>query len=180
MSTLFYIRIHKVIQSILSSVLFELHVLNRMKWKIYQLLYVEGSMAHVGKDVVILSSHNKNHRVSCGQDCIINDRVFIDTTGNVSIGNNVLISEGVTIYSHTHVESENKCMGKGKCVSTSLIVEDDCWIGAQSIILPHVTRIGKGAVIAAGSVVTREVPAMTIWGGNPAKLIKNRESKEQC
>ncbi|MGL5229802.1 MAG: CatB-related O-acetyltransferase [Cetobacterium sp.] len=59
----------------------------------------------------------------------------------------------------------------------STIIKDDVWIGAGSLILSGVT-IGQGAIIAAGSVVTKDVPAYSIVGGNPAKVIKYRYSKE--
>jgi len=58
-----------------------------------------------------------------------------------------------------------------------IIIEDEVWIGSEAIILSGV-RIGKGAVIAAGSVVTKEIPAYAIAGGNPAKIIKYRFEKE--
>ena len=60
-----------------------------------------------------------------------------------------------------------------------VIVEDDVWIGSGAIILSGVT-IGKGAIIAAGSVVTKDVPSCEIWGGNPARKIRDRfETEEQ-
>lgn len=59
------------------------------------------------------------------------------------------------------------------------IVEEDVWIGYNSIIISGV-HIGKGSIVAAGSVVTKDVPSCEIWGGNPAKKIKNRfESQEE-
>jgi len=60
-----------------------------------------------------------------------------------------------------------------------LVIENDVWVGRQTIILPGCKRIGNGAIIGAGSVVTKDVPAFTIVGGNPAKKIKARFS-EQC
>lgn len=55
------------------------------------------------------------------------------------------------------------------------IIEDDVWIGANAIVLPGV-RIGRGSIVAAGSVVTRDVGQFTIVGGNPARLIRHRTS----
>ncbi|MDQ7799461.1 MAG: DapH/DapD/GlmU-related protein [Candidatus Edwardsbacteria bacterium] len=54
------------------------------------------------------------------------------------------------------------------------VIEDDVWIGAQAIILPGV-RIGRGAIVAAGAVVTKDVEPYAIVGGNPARLIKRRK-----
>ncbi|EMF49988.1 Acetyltransferase [Streptococcus parauberis KRS-02109] len=59
----------------------------------------------------------------------------------------------------------------------NIIVEDDVWIGTNAIIMSGVT-LGKGSIIAAGSVVTKSVPAYTIVGGIPAKVIKERFSEE--
>jgi acetyltransferase-like isoleucine patch superfamily enzyme len=60
----------------------------------------------------------------------------------------------------------------------SLLIGHDVWIGEWTIILPGVTKIGNGAIIGAGSVVTRDVPPYTIVAGNPAKVIKNRFDDE--
>lgn len=59
-----------------------------------------------------------------------------------------------------------------------VVIEDDVWIGANSTILKGVT-IGEGSVVAAGSVVTKNVPAYTIVGGVPAKIIKNRFTDDE-
>jgi acetyltransferase-like isoleucine patch superfamily enzyme len=56
-------------------------------------------------------------------------------------------------------------------------IEDDCWIAANSVILAGVT-IGKGSVIAAGSIVTKDVPPYSIVAGNPAKVINSRTDKQ--
>ncbi len=59
-------------------------------------------------------------------------------------------------------------------VRTKCVVEDDVWLGHNSIITPSVTNIGRGSVVAAGAVVTKNVPAYAIVAGNPAKVIKYR------
>lgn len=67
---------------------------------------------------------------------------------------------------------ENEAISKG-----DIIVEDDVWIGSRAIILSGV-KIGKGAVIAAGTIVTKDVPAYSVVGGIPARIIRNRFSDE--
>jgi acetyltransferase-like isoleucine patch superfamily enzyme len=69
---------------------------------------------------------------------------------------------------------ENRINTKGS--ARPIIIEDDVWIGAQTIVLPGV-RIGKGSVIGAGSVVTRDVPPFTVAAGNPAKVIRTADGR---
>lgn len=64
---------------------------------------------------------------------------------------------------------ENRINTKGDC--HPIIIEDDVWIGANTIVLPGV-RIGKGSVIGAGSIVTKDIPPMVVAAGNPAKVIR--------
>ena len=96
--------------------------------------------------------------------------------GKVIVGNNVLMGMDCMIFTTNH-RYENKSVlirNQGNSVEKSVVINDDVWIGARVIILPGVT-IGKGAVIGAGSVVTKDVPECTITAGNPAKIIKVRE-----
>ena len=63
---------------------------------------------------------------------------------------------------------------QGSVISEPLIIDDDVWIGTRVIIFSKVKRIGKGSIIGAGSIVTRDVPDFAIVGGNPAKVIRFR------
>ena len=92
----------------------------------------------------------------------------------IIIGNNCLIAANCQIFdgsghdlSFPDVENRINTIGDAK----EIIIEDNVWIGANSIILPGVT-IGYGSVIATGSVVTKDIPSMCVAGGNPAKVIK--------
>lgn len=97
---------------------------------------------------------------------------------NLLIGNNVMISQYVLIIGQNHGHSSIKIpMVQQKQISKQIVIKDDVWIGAHSIILPGVT-INKGAIIGAGSVVTRDVKAYSIVGGTPAKFIKYRFSRK--
>ncbi len=100
--------------------------------------------------------------------------VLITTKGGVEIGDRVLIGYNTQIFSANHVVPQNygKIFGAGHTFA-KVIIEKDVWIGAGCIILPGV-KIGEGAVIAAGSVVTKDVPKFTYVGGIPAKIIKER------
>ena len=104
-----------------------------------------------------------------GKKCVVN---------NAIIGNHVMMAEDVIFFSANHnFEDVSKPMRvQGSSKNRTVIVEDDVWISARAIILPSVNRIGKGSVIAAGAVVTKDVPPYAIVAGNPARIIKSRIS----
>ena len=93
----------------------------------------------------------------------------------VTIGNNVMIGSGCLIADNDahpiDVEKRNAPNYYSYVVSSPVVIDDDVFIGARSIILKGV-HIGKGAVVGAGSVVTKDVPPHTIVAGNPAKVVK--------
>ena len=87
-----------------------------------------------------------------------------------------MMSPRVSMYAENHNFADRATPMKDQGVTReSIIIEDDCWIASNSIILAGV-RIGQGSIIAAGSVVTKDVEPMSVMGGNPAKLIKYRET----
>ena len=93
---------------------------------------------------------------------------------SIIIGNNVLIGSGCLITdsdSHPMDWKERINGGENKTSWSGIVIEDNVFIGARSIVLKGVT-IGEGAVVGAGSVVTKDVPANTVVAGNPAKLIR--------
>jgi acetyltransferase-like isoleucine patch superfamily enzyme len=85
-----------------------------------------------------------------------------------------MISPRVSIYSENHNFSETAVPMIEQGVTRSFVkIEDDCWIAANSVILAGVT-VGKGSVVAAGSIVTKDVPPYSVVAGNPAQVIKSR------
>lgn len=117
-----------------------------------------------------------------GENCNINCQVFIEN--DVLIGNNVTIKPGVQIWDGITVE-DNVFIGPNATLTNDLkprskqypqtflrtIIKAGASIGANATILPGIT-IGENAIIGAGSVVIKNVPANTIWVGNPARQIK--------
>jgi acetyltransferase-like isoleucine patch superfamily enzyme len=95
--------------------------------------------------------------------------------GNISIGNYCLISQQITMIASNHsiAKSQNIFNQAWDTKKTGIFIHDDVWIGANSVILPGVT-IFKGAVIGAGSVITKDVPAYAIVVGNPFRILKYR------
>ncbi len=96
---------------------------------------------------------------------------------SISVGKRCLIAANCQILdsnghdlSFDNIENRINTSGDSKPIT----IEDDVWIGANSIVLPGVT-IGKGTVIAAGSIVTKTIPAMCIAGGNPAQVIRTMQ-----
>lgn len=110
-------------------------------------------------------------KLSVGKNSFINFRCFFDTASDIIIGENVLVGMDCSFITSSHEIGDELRRG-GKGIASSIVVEDGVWIGARTTILPGVT-IHKGAVIAAGTVVTSDCEANVIYGGVPAKKIKN-------
>lgn len=110
------------------------------------------------------------YNIHIGEDFFANfDCVFLDVC-KIEIGDNCFIAPGVHIYTASHpLNPEKRNSGAEFCVPVK--IGDSVWIGGGAIINPGVT-IGNNVVIASGSVVTKDVPANVVVGGNPAKIIK--------
>jgi acetyltransferase-like isoleucine patch superfamily enzyme len=110
-----------------------------------------------------------------GNNSSIGPYSYIGCSGYIEIGDNVMMSPRVSIYSENHNFSEtDRPMIEQGVTRSFVIIEDDCWVAANVVILAGVT-VGKGSVIAAGSIVTKDVPPYSIVGGNPARIIKSRK-----
>lgn len=109
-------------------------------------------------------------------DVIIGDhtRIGLHNTiiGPVTIGCHVNLAQGITVTALNHnFEDSDKRIDEQGISTTPVIIEDDIWIGANAVILPGVT-IGNHSVVAAGAVVTKNVPPHSLVAGVPAKIIK--------
>lgn len=114
------------------------------------------------------------HNLYIGENVYFNRNVFITARAKITIGNNVLIGPNTVINSGNHIYSDSKtliCL-QGH-ISKDIVVEDDVWIGANVAILCGV-KIGKGSVIAAGSVINRDIPPYSVVAGIPARKVKDR------
>jgi acetyltransferase-like isoleucine patch superfamily enzyme len=112
-----------------------------------------------------------------GHDSNLGDYCFVGAAGGVSIGNYVLIGQGVRFHSENHVTTRTDIPMKLQGVTNEgIVVEDDVWLGSGALILDGV-RIGRGAVVAAGSVVTKDVPPWAVVGGVPARILKYRREE---
>lgn len=127
----------------------------------------------IGRKSVIESFSCINNAVG---DVIIGDytRVGLHNTiiGPVRIGNNVNLAQGITVTALNHnFDDTTKRIDQQGVTTKAVTINDDVWIGANAVILPGVT-IGTHSVVAAGAVVSKDVPPYTIVAGVPAKVIK--------
>jgi maltose O-acetyltransferase len=113
--------------------------------------------------------------ISLGHHVYINHHTEIGATDSgITIGNYVMIGPYTLFATLKHTYSNLKVpMYLQKDSSEPVIIKDDVWIGAKCVILPGIT-VNKGAIVGAGAVVTKDVPAYAIVGGVPAKIITYR------
>jgi acetyltransferase-like isoleucine patch superfamily enzyme len=107
-----------------------------------------------------------------------NTRIGIGSVviGPVSIGNDIRLAQHVVVSGLNHgYEDPTTPIWKQKVTTKPIVIGDECWIGANSVVVSGVS-IGKHSVVAAGSVVTKDVPSFCIVAGNPARVIKRYDS----
>lgn len=140
-----------------------------------------GTGSYIGDYTIIAIANDPNNNLD-NSSLEIGDRTYIGEGNNIragggtiSIGNDCLISQNVSIICSNHDTKQDILINKQlwSTINNFVIIGDDVWIGTGSIILPGIS-IGDGAIIAAGSVVTKNVAKNMIVAGNPAKFIKNR------
>ena len=108
-------------------------------------------------------------RLTVGDHAWIGEDVWIDNLAHVTLGANVCLSQGVYVCTGSHDHRQVSF----DLIVLPVVIEDQVWLATRSLVLPGVT-VGRGAVAAAGSVVTRDVPAGTIVGGVPAQPLGPR------
>ena len=126
---------------------------------------IDNFTIHSGCTVVVM----KNAHLNLGYGGYMNRNTTVVCSSEIRIGKNVIIAQNVIIRDsdihHIYVEGEKQSN------SAPIIIGDNVWIGTSALILKGVT-IGEGAVIAAGAVVTKDVPAHCLVAGNPARIIR--------
>ena len=115
-------------------------------------------------------------RINIKDNSMFNRNLHIDACGYIEIGNGCMVGPDVYIADSNHqvkfgVSSRDMPMDVGK-----VIIGDNCWIGAKSVILKDV-ELGNNCVVAAGAIVTKSFPAGSIIGGVPAKLLKTLDKQ---
>ena len=120
---------------------------------------------------------SSGRKVSLGDHSSIGENAKI--RGSVRIGSHVMMGEDVLIISGNHAfdRTDIPMTWQGFLPDETVEIGDDVWIGSRVILLPGV-KVGRGAVIGAGAVVTKDVPAWAVTAGNPARLIRSRKSQD--
>ena len=115
----------------------------------------------------------KEPKILIGDGCTILFRFQCNAAECVRIGRNVLIASNVLICDSDHVVEPGgvPVTRNAKFVTRPVLVEDNCWVGQNAVILKGVT-VGHDSIIGANSVVTRDVPPFSVAGGNPARVIR--------
>lgn len=168
----------------------EVHYSTYHSYGVPYIMVARGGRMTIGKDFR-MNNGLKANPIGCPQKCTF----FVHTDCDITIGNNVGISQTALISHCSITIGNNVKIGGGTSVYTTdfhsldpiiraskddqkhrksapVVISDNVFIGAKCIILKGVT-IGENSVIGAGSVVTKNVPSNQIWAGNPAKFIKN-------
>jgi acetyltransferase-like isoleucine patch superfamily enzyme len=145
-----------------------------------------GSNVSIGHSVTLTAwdtylNQTFTPHIVIGNGCSIGNNAHITAVNNILIGDNVLTGKYILITDNSHGESNIELLdippAKRPLASKGqVIIEDNVWIGEKASILPNVT-IGRGAIIAANSVVTKDVPPYCVVAGNPARIIKNMDLK---
>ena len=142
------------------------HHLRRFFYRLAGIRIGRGSTIHTGarfydpKNIII------------GNDTIVGEGAVLDGREKLTIGDHVAVATEVMIYNSEHLIEDEDFIAKDEPVT----IEDYCFIGPRAIILPGV-KIGRGAIVAAGAVVTKDVPPFAVVGGVPAKIIGERKNK---
>ena len=132
----------------------------------------------VGKDCVIKSGEFFSpENISFGEHVYVGPKAYWYGQGTITIGDNVIIGPKSSIWTVNHNYDSKVSLPYDEIdFYREVVVQDNVWIGYGVMITPGVV-IGEGAVVAMGSVVVKNVPALAIVGGNPAKVIKQRNKE---
>ncbi|MDE5842315.1 MAG: acyltransferase [Muribaculaceae bacterium] len=142
-----------------------------------------GENTYIGSnaDISTWKVGNYDPEIIIGDGCVLQRDVHLSAINLIKIGNYVNAGRRLTIVDNSHgnstyedrlkIQKERPLVSKGP-----VIIEDRVWLGQNVCVMPGVT-IGEGAIVAAGAIVTKDVPPYCVVGGNPARIIKNLGEK---
>lgn len=124
----------------------------------------------IGGQLQVLGTGRAVGRIFIGSDCWVNTSCVFDASARISIGDRVGMGQEVMLLTNTH-EMNDPRRRAGSLRSLPIDIGDGVWLGARCVILPGVT-VGAGAVVAAGAVVSKDVPPDTLVAGVPARVVR--------
>jgi len=133
---------------------------------------------YLGRDVVLkkfveICVCNPQAAIKIGNRTTIGNFTHIYASEKIVIGNDCMIAPFVYIVDSDHGTNLGSLMNQQENITAPIIIGDDVWIGSHSIILKGI-KIGNGVIIAANSVVNKDLEEFSIYGGSPVKLLKKR------
>lgn len=139
-----------------------------------------GDNVKIGSNAILTvweNSAGDKGGIEIGNDCNLGENINVTSANHIKIGNNVLTGRWVTITDNNHGKTDIDSLSlpplSRQLVSKGpVIIGDSVWLGDKVVVLPGVT-IGDGAVVAANSVVTKDIPSFCVAAGVPARIIKN-------
>ncbi len=169
------VRMRTVIRELAVYVLFivgmvPIHHVRRIVYRLAGIKIGKGSAIHMG------ARFYNPENIIIGNDSIIGEGVVLDGRAKLRIGDHVDIASEVMIYNSEHKIDSDNFAAADDVIQERVEIDDYAFIGPRAIILPGV-KVGRGAIIGAGAVVTRDVEPFSVVGGVPAKKIGERKNK---
>ncbi|MBP5971897.1 acyltransferase [Brasilonema sp. CT11] len=129
-----------------------------------------------GVDIRAYGGHQDGH-IHIGEHTYIGPYVCMAGPGFIKIGKDCMIASHSSLYANNHIFADPNRRFREQGLSVKgIVIEDDCWLGSGVRVLDGVT-IGRGSIIGAGSVVTKDIPPLSVAVGVPAQVIKKRDDK---
>lgn len=138
----------------------------------YKSRYNMGDDCIIQYDVDLNREHFLNGKIRIGNRVLLAKHVFIDYSGDVTINDDVQLTNGVIIETHHHAFHSDYRQKRKSVIPTSLVIEEGAVIGSRAIVMSSCHYIGKHARVGAGAVVTKDVPDYATVVGVPAKVVK--------
>ena len=160
-----------------SAIKYEKASLRSKRNKAYMKRFKTGEKLMVENDVNISRQHYLNGCIKIGKNVLLAKHVFIDYSGEVIIGDNVQLTNGVIIESHYHPFHSDYKESRSVVEQSFINIGEGVVIGSRAIIMPTCHYIGKFARIGAGAVVTKDIPDYAIAVGVPARVIRFQDKE---
>jgi acetyltransferase-like isoleucine patch superfamily enzyme len=171
----------------------------QLRTRLFYLDRESGSSIHLSARLDVIPRHpaHVRHRLTLKRKALIERSCTVNTWhGDVTLGAHASVGIGTVVIGPVRIGEHTLCgqhclitgeshqyadpsrpVGEQGFVTEPVVIEENVWIGANSVILPGV-RIGRNSVIGAGSVVTKEIPPLCLAAGNPARVIKHYSAEE--